>query len=174
MQLKVISSYRDATLTDDPAIIAELQRNRYRPVTDAILTDISNKKLPGNTAIVLSGSWNYTDSVVYFEDKMYKNLPLEYHSNTLFIDMGYKNLFEKVIGGNTFANLIFIHSPFFNYKTPEKILEKIEYLKTISQSQILVAQPIMFIDFNRLKYSAKQLSILLQGDVIDHSIIIKS
>jgi hypothetical protein len=111
---------------------------------------------------------------VYFEDKMYKNLPLKYHSNTLFVDMGYENLFEKVIGGNKFANLIFIHSPFFNYKTPEKILEKIQHLKTISQGQILVAQPIMFIDFNRLKYTAEQLSVLMQGDVIDRSIIIKS
>ena len=50
MQVKVINNYRDATLTNDPVVIAKLQQHRYRPVTDAILTDISNKKLPGNTA----------------------------------------------------------------------------------------------------------------------------
>ena len=108
MQPKVITSYKDATMLNDPNIIVNMYKRTYTPISDLVLTYIQHNQLPGPTAVVFSGSWNYQLPAVYFEDQLLKELPLNFHKDTFFIDAYQKNTLENTLTSGKFTNLIFI------------------------------------------------------------------
>lgn len=167
--MEILTKVPDAVSQSRP--IEQFQSCLYDlPAT--VATEVSNKLLPGSTVILFSGGHRLSYNATYIEAKMFSHCDLEWKPNTLFVDPANSKLLMYTIQKIAPANLLILNtSIFIGYRHWQEISKDINNFKTVSQ-QVIATLPIERFDFNRLKYSAQDITNLLQGMLIDNTVVV--
>lgn len=170
---KVIQSYKDLEMSTDPALLRPLIERQHRSVSTEVI-DYINTQIIKNCAVVFSGGQELSTAEVYIEHTYLKNLGLPLNESSIFVDKSNPKLINMTLSKLTPSTLVFLHSPEFFYLSLDEILTLIDYYKTNTKKQIIVAISIFNICFNRLATNIEYLEKYLKGKVINNSIVICS
>jgi len=122
--------------------------------------------------ILFSGGFRFNYSATYIEPKMYKSLAINWQPNTMFVEPENKNVLQYLLKKLKLQNLLFLNnSIFIKYQSWQQILQHIDEYKNYAE-QIIVALPVHRFDYNRLKYSVNDITNLMNGMLIDDTIIV--
>ena len=142
------------------------------PVSDTITDNIKNKLLPGVSVILFSGGYRLDFDGIYIEPKMFKQAELPWQQGTIFIDPDDQHLLEYTLKKLNISNLIIVHSTVFvKYRKLDVICQHIAHLKGFAK-QVVVSIPINRMDFNRLRYSNKDIANNINATLVEDGIII--
>jgi hypothetical protein len=164
-------------LTKIPKVVSrnyateQFQSGLY-PLPISVTKEIENKLLPGSTTVLFSGGHRLEFDATYIEPKMFAHANVKWQPRTLFVDPANSKLLFYSIQKLSPANLLILNtSVCIQYQTWEKISTDIDIYKKYA-SQVIASLPIERFDFNRLKYSAQDIAELLQGTLVDNTVVI--
>ena len=160
-------------MSSDPILLRPLVERQYKPASAQVVNYI-DKQVIKNCAVVFSGGQPLPTAEVYIEYKYLNNVGLSFNKSPIFVDKNNSKLIELTLSKLKLSALVFLHSPEFSYLSLDEILSLINYYKTITKKQIIVAVSIFNISFNRLATDIEYLEKYLGGKFINDSIVICS
>jgi hypothetical protein len=169
----VIQSYKDLEMSTDPVLLRPLVERQYRPVSTEVINYVDTQIIK-NCAVVFSGGQVLSTAEAYIEYNYLKNLGLSLDKSSIFVDKNNPKLISLTLSKLKPPTLVFLHSPEFSYLSLDEILTLINYYKTNTKKQIIVAVSIFNICFNRLATDIEYLEKYLKGKFINNSIVICS
>lgn len=168
---KIIQNFKDMEMSTDPVLIKSLVEKQYQPVSQKIIDYVNNLVIK-NCAVVFSGGQQLSTADAYVEYKHIKDLGLPLNQKSLFLDKNNVDLINLTLSKLKVSTLVFLHSPEFSYLTLNEILLLIDYYKTHTNKQIIVAVSIFNICFNRLSTNLEELEKSVGGKFIDNHFVI--
>ena len=139
------------------------------PISDKVLDYVSFLIDNKSTVILLSGADRLDFDATYIEASMFASAVKR--PNTLFVDHNNKQLVNYVIKKIGAKNLLILNATMFiKYRPWRDILSDIQEYKKIADN-VIVTLPINRFDFNRLKYSAEDIAKMLNGVILDDTVI---
>jgi hypothetical protein len=133
------------------------------------VTDLINSE---STVVLYSGGPRLNYDAIYIEPAIFSTLPVAWNQKTLFLDPKNKILLNYTIRKLNPKNLLILNSNIFiRYRLWNEILLDIQNYKNMAE-KVIVSMPVNRFDFNRLKFSIKDITKELNGQIIDNTIIL--
>jgi len=158
----------------DDTVLKALSTACVYPMSDVVMSRVIDCLIPGATAILFSGGWRFNLDAIYFEEKKFKALPsIKTHDKMYFVTTDNIDLVTTVLKKTSVKNILFLHSAeFCNYRCVSTLIDCMnDYL--IPGAQAILTVPTIRTDFNRLKYSCKDIAQKYSAEYVDHAFIFK-
>ncbi len=161
-------------LSDIPpndTFLAEQYESTLYSLPNSVLEYVKSLLNPGQTVVLFSGSSRLNFDALYMESNFFSKSSVKWHPETIFVDPKSNTAIEYAIKKLNVENLLILNSTLFiKYRSWKKIFDDIQNYKKISK-KVIVTLPINRFDFNRLKYSVNDIAKMLNGIVLDDTII---
>lgn len=150
----------------------EQYKSTLYPISKEIVEYTLGKLQIGKTIFLYSGSHRFNYDAIYIEPKVFSNITINWHPNTIFIDVTNKKLLDYTLSRINPSNLLILNSVIFiKYRHINDILKDIDqFKKTINN--VIVSIPLARFDFNRLKYSYHEICKIVNGCIVDNTLVI--
>jgi hypothetical protein len=103
---------------------------------------------------------------------MFSHIDVNWKPNTIFVDSSHSDLLDYTIKKLSPTNLLILNSTFFiRYRPWQDISRDIKRLKKLTK-KITVTLPLCRFDYNRLKYTAMDIADLLEGVLVDDTVVV--
>lgn len=177
--MTIITSYvTDASLVrQDPETLAKMYKVQvYDPVPDPVVDRVTHLCRPGKTVVLFSGSWRLNLNATYIEHRRYRDVPIHFHANTLFLDHNQSDLFELTLHKLMPTNINILHNDWWTLHRPVQDLTAwldgfLPFVKS-RQGRIICSLPLIHLNFNRLKYGYDDIAQQISGEIVHDSMII--
>jgi len=141
-------------------------------LSDNVLTEVTRNLLPGPTVCLFSGGHRLPFVSKYIEPKMFSHTKVKWQPQTLFVDPSNTDLLFYTLKKISASNILILNtSIFIQYRTWQQISKDLDIYKKYT-NRVIASLPIERFDFNRLKYTAQDITALLGGVLIDDTVII--
>ena len=141
-------------------------------LSDNVLTEVTCNLLPGPTVCLFSGGHRLPFASKYLEPKMFSHAEVKWQPQTIFVDPSNTDLLFYSLKKIAATNILILNTNIFiQYRTWQQISKDLDVYKKYT-SRVIASLPIERFDFNRLKYTAQDITALLGGVLIDNTVII--
>lgn len=175
----IINSYlTDAALVrQDPETLSRMYKFMvYDPVPDSVVDRVRHLCQSGKTVMLFSGSWRWKLDATYIEHRHYRNVGIDYHPNTLFLNHNESGLFELVLRRLLPVNINILHNDWWTSHRPieDLVMWLDSFLPFVRprQGRVICSLPLIHLNFNRLKYGYNEIAEQIAGEIVQDSIII--